>query len=172
MVARAIPDAWRLADPAQIIATRFEHADRTLRSLLSGETLDSPDLAEAATLARQAAETAAPQGRPLFAAYTALAWPQEPHLTLWHAATLLREHRRRWPYCRLAARRFDTRAKRTCSSLPAARPRGPRSRSQPSLERRRLGYGARQPAAARLARCRRRINPGGNGGQTADRRPY
>ena len=93
MVARAIPDAWRLADPAQIIATRFEHADRTLRSLLSGETLDSPDLAEAAALARQAAETAAPQGRPLFAAYTALAWPQRPHLALWHAATLLREHR-------------------------------------------------------------------------------
>jgi len=93
MVARAIPDAWHFADPAQIIATRFEHADRTLRGLLGDAALRSPEIDEAATLARRAAEAAAPQGRPLFAAYTALAWPQAPHLVLWHAATLLREHR-------------------------------------------------------------------------------
>jgi hypothetical protein len=32
-------------------------------------------------------------GRPLFAAHAALPWPEEPHLVLWHAATLLREFR-------------------------------------------------------------------------------
>ena len=32
-------------------------------------------------------------GRPLFAAHMQLPWPDEPHLVLWHAATLLREHR-------------------------------------------------------------------------------
>lgn len=93
MVTRAIPDAWRLATPVQITATRLDHADRTLRRLLGDERLKSPELAEAAELARLAAEAAAPPGRPLFAAYTALEWPTEPHLVLWHAATLLREHR-------------------------------------------------------------------------------
>lgn len=93
MVARAILDAWQLATPAQITAARLDHADRTLRGLLGDQLLQSPELAEAAELARRAAEAAAPQGRPLFAAYTALAWPQKFYLVLWHAATLLREHR-------------------------------------------------------------------------------
>ncbi len=93
MVARAIPDAWQLATPAQMIETRLEHADRTLCRLLGDAILRSPELAEAAALARRAAKAARPQGRPLFAAYTTLDWPREPHLVLWHAATLLREHR-------------------------------------------------------------------------------
>ena len=50
-------------------------------------------MVEAAGLARRAAEAASPLGRPLFAGYTALEWPADPHLVLWHAATLLREHR-------------------------------------------------------------------------------
>ncbi len=93
MVARAIPDAWELADPAEIVATRTDHADRTLRRLLGDELIASPELAETAQLARQVALTAASHGRPLFAAYQALEWPQASHLVLWHAATLLREHR-------------------------------------------------------------------------------
>ena len=32
-------------------------------------------------------------GRPLFAANAGLEWPEPSHLALWHAATLLREHR-------------------------------------------------------------------------------
>ncbi|GGU87773.1 hypothetical protein GCM10010498_52740 [Streptomyces cavourensis] len=50
---------------------------------------------EAAALARRAAETAAAgvAGRPLAAANAALPWPDAPHLVLWQAATILREHR-------------------------------------------------------------------------------
>jgi hypothetical protein len=33
------------------------------------------------------------EGRPLAAAHAALAWPEEPHLTLWHAQSVLREYR-------------------------------------------------------------------------------
>jgi len=33
------------------------------------------------------------EGRPLAAAYLDLEWPAEPHLVLWHAMTILREHR-------------------------------------------------------------------------------
>ncbi|WP_147280477.1 SCO6745 family protein [Marinitenerispora sediminis] len=54
-----------------------------------------PDIAEAAGLARRAALSAIeqPHGRPLFAAHATLDWPDEPHLVLWHAQTLLREFR-------------------------------------------------------------------------------
>jgi hypothetical protein len=93
MVARAIPDAWQRATPADITAARLALADRTLRRLLGDDLVASPDVAEAASLARRVAEAASPLGRPLFAAYTTLTWPQAPHLVLWHAATLLREHR-------------------------------------------------------------------------------
>ena len=34
-----------------------------------------------------------PEGRPLFAGYASLPWPDDPHLRLWHAHYLLREFR-------------------------------------------------------------------------------
>ena len=51
------------------------------------------DVDEAAELAATAARNAPVDGRALFAANGALAWPSEPLDVLWHAATLLREHR-------------------------------------------------------------------------------
>jgi hypothetical protein len=54
---------------------------------------DNDDVRVAAELAARAARHAGADGRPLFAANTALPWPDEPVATLWHAATLLREHR-------------------------------------------------------------------------------
>ena len=91
-VRRAIPDAWGFADPTEVVAARLRVADRALRRLL-GDAVDAPETAEAATLVRQAAAACDLPGRPLFAAYRALPWPDEPHLALWHGATLLREHR-------------------------------------------------------------------------------
>jgi hypothetical protein len=44
-------------------------------------------------LARTASEGCFPAGRPLYAAHAALDWPDEPHLVLWHAISLLREFR-------------------------------------------------------------------------------
>lgn len=93
MVRRAIPDAWQRAAPRQISAARLALVDQALRHLLSPEVIDSEMMRETAQWARRAADAASPLGRPLFAAYTALDWPTEPHLALWHAATLLREHR-------------------------------------------------------------------------------
>jgi hypothetical protein len=60
-----------------------------------GDAIGSPELAEAADLARRAAEAACerPEGRALFAGHASLPWPDEPHLVLWHAQTLLREFR-------------------------------------------------------------------------------
>jgi hypothetical protein len=92
MVARSIPDAWRFSSPERVLAARYEGADAALRRLL-GERIASPEVAEAAALAREATKGCDMAGRPLFAAHAALAWPEEPHLVLWHAATLLREFR-------------------------------------------------------------------------------
>jgi len=96
LVRRSVPAAWDLTTPAAMLDARQEAADRALTRAF-GEALASAELAEAARLARQAAEEAClhPEGRPLFAAHAALPWPDdsEPHLVLWHAQTLLREFR-------------------------------------------------------------------------------
>ncbi|GDY31711.1 hypothetical protein GTS_33440 [Gandjariella thermophila] len=94
MVRRAIPAAWDITEPETVLAARLAAVDAALRRVL-GPLLESPEVAEAADLARRAAEAAGehPSGRPLFAAHTRLDWPDEPHLVLWHAQTLLREFR-------------------------------------------------------------------------------
>jgi Helix-turn-helix family len=87
-VARALPEAWSIAGPEAALAARAAGARSALVRIL-GDT----DVSEAAELAAAAARTAAPEGRALYAANAALAWPTEPLDVLWHAATLLREHR-------------------------------------------------------------------------------
>jgi hypothetical protein len=92
MVNRALPDAWSFVTAQRILELRLQAADVTLRRLL-GEQITSVELVEAAELARQAATSCPVEGRALFAAYSSLPWPTEPHLILWHATTLLREFR-------------------------------------------------------------------------------
>ncbi len=84
--------AWEIASPADLLAARYRAADRALRRLC-GDLLDSPDVVEAAALARTASEGCTPYGRPLYAANAGLPWPEVPHLQLFHAQTLLREFR-------------------------------------------------------------------------------
>lgn len=94
IIHKAIPAVWDISSPAQVLAARLDAVDRSLRQAWRDE-IGSPQVREAADLARRAAEraTARPQGRPLFAAHAALPWPDAPHLMLWHAQTLLREYR-------------------------------------------------------------------------------
>jgi hypothetical protein len=92
LVRRVIPVAWERATPAQIVDARFRAADQALRRLL-GDDVTSSDITEAADLARAATEGCVLVGRPLYAGHASLAWPDEPHLVLWHAQTLLREFR-------------------------------------------------------------------------------
>ncbi|MFH8622548.1 hypothetical protein ACH4A8_11660 [Streptomyces vietnamensis] len=92
-VARHVPAAWEVAAPADVLAARLRAVDRTYRRLLGDEALGGPELAEAADLARRAAGSAGLEGRPLAAAHAELPWPEAPHLVLWQAATILREHR-------------------------------------------------------------------------------
>lgn len=93
LVHAAIPGAWERAAPDAIVAARLAAADRVLRRVL-GDDVSSPAVAEAADLARAAAEATVPgAGRPLYAAHAALPWPDDSHLVLWHAITVLREFR-------------------------------------------------------------------------------
>jgi hypothetical protein len=93
VVHRAIPDAWDVAAPSRFLAVRLVGVDGALRRLL-GDEVTSDEVAEAAELARAAAELAPTDGRPLGAANAALPWPQQsPHLVLWQATTVLRELR-------------------------------------------------------------------------------
>ncbi|MEU8296792.1 hypothetical protein AB0C04_05840 [Micromonospora sp. NPDC048909] len=92
MVAEYVPAVWATADPDKVLAARLSGMDRALRAVL-GDRVDSPELAEAAALACRAARAADLAGRPLAAANADLPWPDAPHLALWQAATILREHR-------------------------------------------------------------------------------
>ncbi|MFK4224232.1 hypothetical protein [Streptomyces sp. NPDC019890] len=92
MVERYVPAAWGIASPGDVLDARLRAVDRTYRKVF-GDRVDAPETAEAAALVRRAAEAANLAGRPLAAGNAELAWPDEPHLVLWQAATILREHR-------------------------------------------------------------------------------
>jgi Helix-turn-helix family len=92
-VGRAIPAVWDTATPEQVLAAQLAGVDVALRRAFA--PLDGAVVGEALALLRAAAEAACerPEGRPLFAGYASLPWPDEPHLALWHAHYLLREFR-------------------------------------------------------------------------------
>src|SRR4051794_28925977 len=93
LVARFVPSVWEIAAPEDVLAARLRVVDRSLRRLLGSDVVDGAEVAELSGLARTAAEALSAPGRPLYAAHADLLWPAEPHLELWHAITLLREHR-------------------------------------------------------------------------------
>ncbi|SDO40902.1 hypothetical protein SAMN05660199_01923 [Klenkia soli] len=88
LVRAAVPAVWDAAPPADWAAARREGVATRLHDVL-GE----PDVAEAVELAREACAGLTPAGRPIFAAWSAQPWPEDPLLQLWHAGLLLREHR-------------------------------------------------------------------------------
>ncbi|MDQ2959579.1 MAG: hypothetical protein M3R48_00795 [Candidatus Dormibacteraeota bacterium] len=92
MVHRAIPDAWEYAGRDKVLAARLDAVDGAMRRLWADQ-VDSTAVAECAELALEAASHLSIDGRPLYAGHVGLDVPGQPHLALWHACTLLREHR-------------------------------------------------------------------------------
>ena len=90
-VERAIPSVWSMAEPDRVLEARLAGVDAALPVLLGD--IDEAAVRKAADEIRRAMEGASPAGRPLFAANLDLSWPEPPHLSLWHASTLVREHR-------------------------------------------------------------------------------
>jgi hypothetical protein len=94
LVARHLPRAWTLASPGQVLAARSAAARASLTRLLGGEeAAAAPEVAELTALLREACTALTPEGRPLYAGHADLPWPEEPVPQLWHAVSLLREHR-------------------------------------------------------------------------------
>jgi len=92
LVRSCIPETWARAAPAAVLEARLGAVDAGLRAVL-GDAVHSAEMIEAAALAREATAALAPVGRALYAGHASLEWPDAPHLVLWHAQTLLREHR-------------------------------------------------------------------------------
>src|SRR2546421_2561529 len=91
-VARRIPWVWGKTTPQEALAVRERGSAAALRQMI-GPLADSPGLVRAADLATRAGVSAPTEGRALYAGLRALTLPEEPVARLWHAATLLREHR-------------------------------------------------------------------------------
>jgi hypothetical protein len=91
-VARHLPRVWELTTPEAALSARERGCVAGMRRIL-GALADDPGVARAGDLLLKAAASAPVEGRPLYAALRALPVPEEPVARLWHAATLLREHR-------------------------------------------------------------------------------
>ena len=93
LVAHVVPACWEIASPEAVTTARYAGITAAYRRLLGEAALTSVEVSEAADLARAATAGCTAPGRPLYAGHADLAWPAEPHLVLFHALTLLREHR-------------------------------------------------------------------------------
>jgi hypothetical protein len=91
-VARHIPKVWRTTTPEAAIAARQRGCTKALRRIL-GDHVDSPSFARAADLLLEAGTSAPTEGRPMYAALRTLPIPGDDVARLFHAASLLREHR-------------------------------------------------------------------------------
>ena len=91
-VARHIPKVWSTTTPEAAIAARQQGCVNALRRIL-GDITDTPSFVRAADLLTAAGISVPLDGRPLYAALRTLPLPEEPVARMFHAASLLREHR-------------------------------------------------------------------------------
>lgn len=91
-VARHIPDVWRTTTPEAALAARQRSCVKALRRILDGH-VDDPAVIRAAELLHKAAISAPVEGRPMYAALRSVPASDEVLGRLFHAASLLREHR-------------------------------------------------------------------------------
>jgi hypothetical protein len=85
---KALPRAWDVTTPEHLVRARRSGVARALERVVG-----APDVSEALELARRVCNGLTAPGRPLYAGHAGLAWPDDDLLALWHAATLVREHR-------------------------------------------------------------------------------
>ena len=103
-IARAVPGVWELITPGEALRVRTAGATEALQGLLAGREADA---AAAADLLWRAIGELDFSGRVLGAATVALPVPGDGPARLWHAATVLREHRGDGHFAALAAADVD-----------------------------------------------------------------
>jgi hypothetical protein len=162
MVSRAIPAVWDLTAPASVLPARQAGAAAAIGRLLGlPPARPVPVEVRAAADGLMAAATGLEQaGRPLAAGNIALPVPDEPLARLWHAATLLREHRGDGHVAALVAADLD--------GAEALLLRIGTERAAPGAHRRELGARA---AAARARLDRRGVGRRRRPAVGAARRP-
>lgn len=90
-VARHIPKVWRTTTPEAALAARQQGCVNALRRILA--PVESAALARTTELLLKAATSAPYEGRPMYAALRSVPVPEDGMTRLFHAASLLREHR-------------------------------------------------------------------------------
>lgn len=90
MVERAIPDAWRYADPGDVVTSRITGVTSALRRQLPRPALAGFE--QVADLLREAVSGCRFDGRPLAAAWSQIPRPGDP-AAAWLAAIIVGEHR-------------------------------------------------------------------------------
>ena len=94
LVELALPAAWSIASPAQVLGARAHAMQDCWHELLDGsEGVDEHSVAEATELARDAMEGVFLGGRPLAAGNARVPSSGLPLADLWQAVTTLREYR-------------------------------------------------------------------------------
>jgi len=91
-IGTAIPDVWKVARPHDITQARLLGAEKTLQRII-GAAMTSEEMTQAALIGRRLVDSTDFSGRPIGAAHADLPWPDSPGMVLWHACTILREHR-------------------------------------------------------------------------------
>lgn len=91
MVHAVIPEAWSMAEPADIQTARMRAAGRVLERTCGA--VDADTVAEATALAGRMMDALGDEGRPLAAANRAVPEPDDPWQRLWQRVTVLREWR-------------------------------------------------------------------------------
>ena len=94
VVRHALPAAWDHATPAQLVEARRAGVGEAL-ARTTVDSIDDAGVERAVDVIGPAVEAVADSlaGRALAAAHLALSWPDDPRVALWHAVTVLREHR-------------------------------------------------------------------------------
>ena len=91
-VARHIPKVWSTTTPEAAIEARRAGCATALRRIL-GDRVESAAFTRATELLLRAATSAPLEGRPMYAALRSLSIPDDVVARMFHAASLLREHR-------------------------------------------------------------------------------
>ncbi|WP_185995417.1 SCO6745 family protein [Nocardioides campestrisoli] len=88
---KTLPSSWEIASPEQVVEAQRDSIAGVMAQVLA--EIDDAHVTELLGLLRTVCAGLTAPGRPLYAAYAGLPWPEDQGAALWHAATLIREHR-------------------------------------------------------------------------------
>ncbi len=92
MVKKAVPSCWEVMSPRNVRQQQIQIMEEALHRIFKDDVPD-PRAGYAAEALRETLTGLETSGRPLYEAWGTESWPESVLLSLWHAATLLREYR-------------------------------------------------------------------------------